>query len=372
MPQLRFFFIYLTIALLSQGVSAYTFGQSSFSLKRFLDANPSQLPLIEQLSVRVRSQPVPLLANRPDTQKIAVVLHSDPSIVFNQAWLMTFKQRMKELSIDFRLDVFHIDSSDGIYSTLNTFQKIEAANFDYMIVDRVDDHNRPLLERILKTGQIEVLVRGVIAPFSAWRMHPPLLYIGMDRAKAMQSLASYLARMLDDGTIIDTLSVDDPYRNETGCQIFLNELYKEGYQIRRRYKLKDSAESAERIAQQIVNESQALGSSHFIFSCTPNLNEGVVQALSRQQKVLVSTNAWLGLNDWEDAYQLGIILVTVVGNLDYRAIAAAEAIKADIESRLLPAVYMESFSLLVQNMDEQTRNIIFQQALPYSMSLWPR
>ncbi|WP_067222319.1 hypothetical protein ACPUEK_03835 [Marinomonas gallaica] len=372
MRQLRFFFICLTITLLSQGVSAYTFGQSSFSLKRFLDANPSQIPLIEQLSVRVRSQPAPLLATHPDTQKIAVILHSDPSIAFNRAWMMTFKQRMKELSIDFRLDVFHIDRRDGIDSTLNTFQKIEAANFDYMIVDRVDDHNRPLLERILKAGETEVLIRGVIAPFSSWHMHPPLLYIGIDRAKMMQSLASYLVRMLDEGTLIDTLSVDDPYKNETGCQIFLNELYREGYQVRHRYQLKDNAQAAQRVALQIVKESQALGSSHFIFSCTPNLSEGVVRALSRQQQVLVSTNAWLGLKDWEDAYKQGIIMVTVVGDLDYRAIAAAEAIKADIESRLLPAVYMESFSLLVQDMDEQTRNILLQQALPYSMSLWPR
>lgn len=372
MPLLRPLLIFVSAILFSQGIGAYTFGQSSFSLKRFLDANPSQLPLIEQLSVRVRSQPVPLLATHPDTQKIAVVLHDSPSLIANQAWITTFKRRMQELSIDFRLDIFQVDRSDGVYSTLNTFRKIEAAHFDYIIVDRLDDHNRPLLERILKKGDIEVLMLNIIAPFASWRLHPPLLYIGIDRAKMMNNLASYLARILEEGTIIDTLSVDDPYQNETGCQLFLNALHQAGHSVRHRYELPDDAQFAKRIAQQIVQESQTQDSSHFLFACTPNISEGIAQALSQQQKMRVKTNGWLGQKGLEAANQQGTIMVTVVENLDYVAIAAAEAIKADIESRLLPIVYMESFRLLVQRMDKETRNITFQQALPYSMSLWPR
>lgn len=372
MRQLRQLFICLSVVLLSQGVWAYTFGQSSFSLKRFLDANPSQLPLIEQLSVRVHSQPVPLLATHSDTQKIAVVLHESPQTSSNRAWFMAFKRRMQELSIDFRLDVFQVSPQEGVRSAISAFKKIESANFDYVIVDRINDHNRPLLERILKQQEVEVLMLNTIAPFSSWHLHPPLLYIGIDTAKMMKTLASYVNRRLEDNVVIDVLSVQDPYKNETSCQIFLNELYQTGRKVRRRYQLKDNASSGYDVAEQIIKENQLLRRPHFIFSCTPNIGEGVAQALSTQKEILVTTNAWLGQRGLDAANQKGIIMVTVLENKDYMAIAAAEAIKADIESRLLPAVYMESFSFLIQEMDDQTRNITFQQALPYSISLWPR
>jgi len=65
-------------------------------------------------------------------------------------------------------------------------------------------------------------------------------------------------------------------------------------------------------------------------------------------------------------------MVTVLEMKDYMAIAAAEAIKADMESRLLPRVFSESVTFLTQEMDQQTRNLIFQQALQYSSTLWPR
>lgn len=368
----RFFIATLFAMLFTPQTWAYNYGQSSFSLQRFLDANPSQQPLIEQLSVRVHSQPIPMAATQPDTQKIAVVLRGAEDLPSNQAWIMAFKRRMQELNIDFRLDVFHAEKERGISSTLYTYKKIEAANFDYLVVDGVDDYSRPLLERILKRGEIKVLMLNALAPFDAWRLHPPLIYIGIDSAKMMHRLASYLERVLPDKSVIDILATKDAYLNQRYCQVFVNELNFLGQKARFSFQVADQAESAYTAARTVLERNMDTLMAHFIFSCTPNIAQGVAQAIAERGASTATTNAWLGQKAIGKASQKGVVMVTVLEMKDNVAIAAAEAIKGDIESRLLPRVYMESFQMLTPEMDDQTRQITFQQAVPYSSSLWPR
>ncbi|SBS36188.1 Autoinducer 2-binding periplasmic protein LuxP precursor [Marinomonas aquimarina] len=368
----RLFIAALLTTVLTPHVWAYNYGQSALSLQRYLDANPNQLPLIEQLSVRVHSQPIPMAASQPDTQKIAVVLRGSADLPSNQAWVVAFKRRMQELNIDFRLDVFHAERDDGIYATLHTFKKIEAANFDYLIVDGVDDYNRPLLERILKRDEIAVVVLNAIAPFSAWRLHPPLIYIGIDSAKMMQRLASYLHRVLPERAMIDVISTQDAYLNQRYCQIFENEQSSLGHKVRFSYQVSDQAAPAYSAAQAVLERGMDTLMAHFIFSCTPNIAQGVARAISERGASTATTNAWLGQKSIGQASQEGVVMVTVLEMKDNMAIATAEAIKGDIESRLLPRIYMESFHMLTPEMDEQTRQLTFQQAVPYSSSLWPR
>lgn len=352
---------------------AYDYGQTAFSLQRYLDSNPNQLPLIEQFSVRVHAQPLPLVAAHPATQKIAVVLRGAADSASDQAWILAFKRRMQELNVDFRLDVFHVAQDEGISSTLYTYKKVEAASFDYLIVDGVDDYNRPLLERILKRGEMEVIVLNSMAPFSAWNLHPPLMYIGIDSAKLMHRLASYLVRVLPEQSVLDVISTKDDYLNQRYCKIFVNELNELGRKVRFSYQVSDHMASAYVAARTILEQNIDTLAAHFIFSCTPNIAQGVARAISeRGTNSTATTNAWLGQQAIGQATQEGVVMVTVLEMKDNMAIAAAEAIKGDIEARLLPAIYMESFQMLTPEMDEQTRQLTFQQAVPYSSSLWPR
>lgn len=349
----------------------FTFNQSAMSLQRFLEENPSQLPLIEQLSVRVHSQPIPLVTTYPETQKIAVVLRDSPNMPQNQAWFFAFKRRMQELNIDFRLDVFHAARSAGTVSMVQIYEKIQSADFDYVIADGVDDYNRPLIERLLKMDDKQVILLNSFAPYPAWHLHPPLLYIGTDVARMMQRLASLLHRALTEDAIIDAILASDEMTGQNQCQMFLNELSHLGRGIRHRYQSVNSKSEAHEIANDLLQSGQHKDGQYFIFACTPDISEGVVAALEASQS-RATTNAWLGQNGLENAHQKGLLMVTVLEMKDYMAIAAAEAIKADMESRLLPRVFSESVTFLTQEMDQQTRNLIFQQALQYSSTLWPR
>ena len=86
--------------------SAYNTVQPEYSLQRFLDANPSQQPLMEQLQAKVLSQPTTTSMRAVDTQKIAIVLRGQSGEIKNKAWLMTFNRRLRELGLNYRADIF--------------------------------------------------------------------------------------------------------------------------------------------------------------------------------------------------------------------------------------------------------------------------
>lgn len=349
---------------------AYNVVQPEFSLQRFLDSNPSQQPLMEQLSARVSSHPTPLATHESKTQKIAVVLSGQKGELKNKAWLMAFSRRMRELYLDFRIDVFYIAGNQKLQVTSDTFNNIARSAFDYVIVDGVNEYNRSSIEALLYRGQPKIILLGITAPVRAWRFHPPLIYIGIDLPKTIHRLASYINRTLDKEAIADLIMVNDAYENDQRCQVFINEWLALGRDIHKHFLIDNKAHMAFEIAQKRLQARDALTSDqHFIFSCTPEISYGVLNAIEGHKGVV--TNAWTGQDLSDIELRQAHVLVTVLDMYDNMAITTAEAIKADVESRLLPSVYMESSRLLFQEMDEQTRRIMYQQAFRYSFPLWP-
>lgn len=372
---LRYLLSFMVVVSMLQSTAwGFTFSQPANTLQRFLEANPSQRPLMEQLTVRVHSQPIPLTATYPDTQKIAVLLRGDEHEVVNRAWQVAFKRRMQELNVDFRLDYFHLATSAGVRPVTEVFNKIEASNFNYLIIDGLDAYNRPLIERILLAGTTRVIILNVSAPFYQWQLHPPMIYIGLDVVKTIHQIASIVGRTLTGDAIVDAILTQDPYLKESRCQLFLDEMRLLGLPVRKRFIISDDSAEAYRVTEDLlIQEKHHVPTGHFIFACTPNLSKGVALALMTHQVTpYVTTNAWLGQRGLEKAHQAGAFMVTAFDMKDNMAIAAAESIKADMEARLLPLVYTEVAQLLISGMDSQTRDIMFQQATRYSSFLWPR
>ncbi|MBM6550526.1 hypothetical protein [Marinomonas ostreistagni] len=345
--------------------------QPEFSLQRFLDANPSQQPLMEQLQARVVSQPTPTSAQNIATQKIAVVLRGQRGELKNRAWLMAFKRRLREFDLATQVDIFYLPKHE-LHKVANPiFETIIETDYDYIVMDGLDEFSRPSIERILNRTQAEVLMLDVVAPVKAWRYHPPLIYIGVDLPKAMHRLASYIDRVLPIDTIVDVIMVRDAFDNGQRCQVFMNEWMSTGRKVNRHVAIANEAQLAFHATQELLQQTQRAHpeQQHFIFSCTPEVSFGVLGAIMEHDNVL--TNAWNGQDLSDPALRQQNVLVTVLDMYDNMAIAAAEAIKADLESRLLPDVYMETSLLLFQEMDDETRDIMFQQAFRYSFRLWP-
>ena len=354
--------------------SAYNIVQPEYSLQRFLEANPSQQPLMEQLQAKVWSQPTPTSIQAVHTTKIAVALRGQSGEIKNKAWLMAFNRRLRELGLNYRADIFYLPRQESYEATTDIFKAIKAGQFDYIVMDGLDEYSRPRIERLLYQGDSKILMLGMAAPVKAWRYHPPLIYIGIDLPKAMHRLASYINHSLSSHTIVDVIMVSGAFDDAQRCQVFMNEWMSLGRTVNQHVSIANEAPLAFQAATDLIQHAKSdplyKGQQHFIFSCTPEVSFGVLGAIGSVEGVM--TNAWNGQDLSDERLHREHILVTVLDMYDNMAIATAEAIRADLESRLLPDIYMESSSLLFPEMDQETRNIMFQKAFRYSYPLWPQ
>lgn len=369
--------IVLLILLLPIVAWAVVFGQKGVTLQRFWEENPGQQPLLDQLAVRVHSLPIPISSIQTNTLQIGVVFSGMERDVENRAWLAAFKRRMQILRIDYRLDVFYLPSNYSANDVVRVFDAIRASNFDYLVADDVTEYLRPEFEQILVQRTPKMILTNVSTPFNVWRFHPPLIYIGVDSSQSMGRLASYLDRRLSKNASIDVIAVDDSYLYDSRCSTFVNALETIGREVRDYYIVPDSQIDGYRAAMSSLDhgsvylEGDSAQQEQFIFSCSAEVSAGVWEALNDAQVPQTYTNSWSGKPPYPSGTHNPHLLVTVLGMHDNKAIATAEVIKADIESRLLPMVYAEPSQLITQDMDEQTLNIMYEQAFMYSRPLWP-
>ncbi len=354
------------------------FGQKGVTLQRFLEENPGQQALLDQLAVRVHSLPAPINSLQTATLQIGVIFSGSDSDIENKAWLIAFKRRMQILRIDYRLDVYYLPSGHDARDVVRAFDAVGVSRFDYLVIDSVTEYLRPELERVLKRDYPKVIMLNVSTPFRVWRFHPPLVYIGVDYSQSMGRLASYLDRRLSNAATIDVVTVEDAYLYDSRCSTFVNALEAVGRSVRDYYIVADSSEEGYRAAMSSLDHSslhiddEDTGREQFIFACTPNISLGVWEALKAAQVPYSYTNSWSGQAPYPGESSRPNLLVTVLGMHDNMAIATAEVVKAHMESRLSPMVYAESSQLITQEMDEQTLNIIYEQAFIYSRPLWPQ
>lgn len=368
---LRSRFFCLVSLFISPLLWGYTYDQTDYILQRFLEENSGEQPLLDQLSVRVSSPPVPLNFIQTKTLLIGMIFTGTESDLENRAWLVAFKKRMQALRIDYRLDVFYMSDTPTAARVASVYESVRNSSFDYLIVDGVNEYSRGPIERLLKRNSPRVIMLNVSSPFRAWRLHSPLVYVGVDHTQAMNRLSSYLNRRLEREATIDVISVEGSYLSDARCRVFVNQLKNMGRSISAHYSVQDSRQAGRQAALSLLKRrnAQKKDVEHFIFSCTPAISTGVLLALDDHKVEQTYTNSWSGQLPHTTADDRRV-LVTVLGMHDNMAITSAEVIKANIESRLLPTVYVEPIQLFTQDMDQQTLNLMYEQVFRYSRSIW--
>ncbi|MFD1239265.1 hypothetical protein ACFQ25_05130, partial [Latilactobacillus sakei subsp. carnosus] len=147
------------------------FGQKGVTLQRFLEENPGQQALLDQLAVRVHSLPAPINSLQTATLQIGVIFSGSDSDIENKAWLIAFKRRMQILRIDYRLDVYYLPNGHDVRDVVRAFDAVGVSRFDYLVIDSVTEYLRPELERVLKRDYPKVIMLNVSTPFRVWRFH---------------------------------------------------------------------------------------------------------------------------------------------------------------------------------------------------------
>ena len=331
----------------------------------FYHASPRQTSLAEQFSATVKAAPLPIRFNQAHPVRIAILLFGEKDAVENQALLFTFKRRMRELGIDYRLDTYADSSVRKDDVTL--YFKMVSAEPDYIVMTKFGFMQRRFIERFLASGKSKVILYDFASPLTHWVNDPPLIYIGVDQKLATKRLVDYLDRHLPKTSQISAIVSADSYMEQVRCNLFLDEIASHGRKVRSIKVIPDSRAYAFQSANMLLNE----GKTDFIFSCSQEISEGVVSALQQKGISRVKTNAW---KPWfhpsEDVKQA--IKASVLFHKDDLSIAVAEAIKLDLEGQNIPLLYMSGFDVVGTQDGAHNMQLMVEKMYPYSVTLWQK
>ena len=369
MLRLRAFIIWTVLGCSVCFASASSMTLHLMDDREYAQRIPNQGPLSEQFTALVSSLPNPINTTQNRPVRIALMLFGDVQSLDNQSLLLTFRKRMRELGIDYRLDVHAVDALSE--ADLSAYYKVAESQPDYIVMTKLGFVQRRFLERFLRSARSKVILYDFASPFKSWMNHSPLMYVGFDQQKATTMLASYLDRQLPAEASISALVLPSGYLSHVRCHVFLDEMVKVGRSIRRIFVVPDDKQQAFLAAQTLLEESP----SDFIFTCTQTMSDGVLLALQEKSKddksqPLGQTNTW-GLPT-DGITHLGDkrIKASVLFMKDDLSIAVAEAIKLDIEGKSMPSLYIERSVLMPAGLDAESIRLMVQQAYHYSVELW--
>ena len=365
MHRLRIFLVFLFLGSTCLTVQAANMALNLMDSHDYYQLSPRQGPLAEQFTTIINSPPSPIRITQKNAIRIALFLFGDEDAIENKALQMTLRKRMRELGIDYRLDVYLGRNHNE--TDFSAYLKIAATPPDYIVMTKLGFVQRRFLERFLRAGKTKVILYDFASPLTHWMNHSPLMYIGFDQKRATTRLASYLDRQFPSETTISALVLPEGYLGHSRCDLFLDEMLKYNRHVSRIRVVADDKQQAFEAAKVFLKETP----TDFIFSCSQNISEGVVAAL--EESVAGSktqTNAWgLSPNGIEDLVNRNV-KVTVLFMKDNLSIAVAEAIKLDLEGKNMPTLYVANSTLMPAELDSESLRLMVQQAYQYSVDLW--
>lgn len=364
--------LHVFILLIALGCFVFNAQASSMALNfidgpGFYQTAPNQSPLVEQFTTMVNSPPDPIKIVQKSPVRVAVMLFGSIESIDNKALLLSFKQRMQELNIDYRLDIYIDNSEDG--NDLSPYFKMEADQPDYIVMTKLGFIQRRFLERFLHLSKPKVILYDFASPLIHWMRHPPLMYVGFDQEQATRKLASYLDRQLPIEASISALVLPEGYLGHVRCDLFLDEMIRFGRHINIVRVVSDNKEEAFQATQVLLGET----SPDFIFSCSQNISDGVVAVIKEKKSAsIVQTNAWglssSGLSDLKNE-RVKLSMFFMKDNL---SVAVAEAIKLDIEGRNMPNLYMANATLVPASLGLESLSLMVDKVYQYSAMLWQK
>lgn len=366
MRRLRYLILLITLGWPVSFTYASSMVLNLMDSDAFYQANPGQESLAEQFKSTVYSPAVPIRTSQKKTVRVAVLLFGEIESVANKALLLSFKKRMRELHIDYRLETYIDGSEYG--EDLDPYNKITESKPDYIVITKFGFAQRRFAERFLRLNTSKIILYDFASPLRFWKNNPPLMYLGFDQKKTTKRLASYLNRQLPKKAKISALVLSGGYLGRVRCDLFLDEMVKHGRHVSGIRIVPDNIKQAFDATKSLMREN----TTNFIFSCSQNISDGVIAALKESESEMVQTNSWgLSSNGIADL-ESGTAKVSVFFMKNYLSIATAEAIKLDLEGGNMPKLYIAHSNLVPAELDSHSLQLMAEQAYGYSVVLWQK
>lgn len=308
-----------------------------YLLPEFHEAFPEQKVLMEEFLTHVQSDPVPISVAVDRPLRIAWM---GPSIEVSDAWgrlNMTIRGRLDDLQIPFQMTEFiiHVDEHERQATQI---QQVLAGDFDYVVIGPSEYlAQKAGLEELAQT--LPTLIMNVVNPFVDTYGTPrgALTHIGFDHSVGAQLLCEWaIAETGGEGTfallrylpgLIDSQRSDyfaDCVQANSNLRLVAT------------YEANGDRELAFTGANGILSRHPDITMLH---AGSTAVALGAMAALEERGIVdQVLLNGWGGGQNELDAILAGTLDVTAYRVNDDWGVAVAEAIKAHLEGREIPAV----------------------------------
>jgi len=332
------------VCLFGQGVSGFaqSTGSSVLTNQAFFSQFPHQWPLMEQLSLKVKANPMPNSMVQERSIRIMWVVSNAFQARKSFPVIDLFKLRMQALKLDYQLRVIQYDEGTSYRQYIDRFNEGLTAEPDYVISTLTSSVNRKLIEQVLVKGKSKVIIIDSSTPVISWLNSPPLMYIGLDERAIARRFAQYIDSIYPLDTKISAVMLPMGYINHSRCDAFVDAMHARGRQLSKIF----YSNATELDAYRFVNNLAAQGDqSEFIFSCSSALALGVMKAI-KDNKLSSATNSWRYTLKEQKELDNGALVVTLERDVKEFSYVIAETIQSDQTGHDLPQLYIPSSALI--------------------------
>ncbi|GAB2650881.1 autoinducer 2-binding periplasmic protein LuxP [Vibrio panuliri] len=360
----------LPFLFLSASLSAPVLAQNAqilngyWQYNEYLDANPAQKKLTQQLSNAVRERPIPLKARQGKPISISVVY---PGQQISDYWvrnIKAFEARMDELNIRYELNqVFTRPNLDSRQQSLSLLEAVQN-NADYLIFTLDTTRHRKFIEHVMSSTDTKLILQNITTPVRAWSQQQPFMYVGFDHMLGTQAIEQYYKAKMAKGSKYSVLYFSEGYISDARGDTFIESMtHHDSYQLASSFYTEATRESGYSATIGAVEKDPDLD---FIYACSTDVALGAVEALSELKRSDIAINGWGGGTAELDAIERGDLDVTVMRMNDDTGVAMAEAIKWDLEDKIVPTVYSGDFELVTSGDSTQKIERLKRRAFRYS------
>ncbi|ENM5833141.1 autoinducer 2-binding periplasmic protein LuxP [Vibrio metoecus] len=329
----------------------------------FLAEFPEQHQLTDQLAKTVRDKPIPLGVEQKQPVVISVVY---PGQQISDYWvrnIKAFEKRMDELGIRYQINqVFTRPNLDTRQQSVSLMEALKNKS-DYLIFTLDTTRHRKFIEHVLQSSQTKLILQNITTPVKDWQGRQPMMYIGFDHELGALQLAKHYQAMAPSKPY-SVLYFSEGYISEARGDTFIQQMNEaHRFQLASSYYTKATEQSGYEATLNIVKNNPEIG---FIYACATDIALGAAQALKELGRQDILLNGWGGGSAELEALANGELNMTVMRMNDDTGVAMAEAIKWDLEGKMVPLVYSGDFEIVTQQDSAKHVEALKARAFRYS------
>ncbi|MEA2049636.1 MAG: substrate-binding domain-containing protein [Campylobacterota bacterium] len=290
-----------------------------------------------------------------------------PSLQASDYWRrnkIAFEKRLKELKIDYSIDIIETSTSLNSIKKDKFIDKITKSKYDFLITTLNSNLEKNLIRKVLVYTDIKVVLQNITTPIKEWEKQQVLTYVGFDYKIGSLKIADYFLKKFKVGNyavMFHTQGYVSQMRGDTFINYINNNSKLKLYDS---YYTQGDQEKARLATLDLLKNTKDI---KFIYACSTDIAIGVskaLQSLGLKDKILL--NGWGGGSKELNMLKTKKLDTTIMRINDDAGIVMAEIIKGVILKDTIPKIFSGEMVLIDNNISKEEIELLIKKSFRYS------